>query len=68
MTPIFQTSTFAQPEVGAQQAYEYSRTGNPTRTALESCLADLEGTTYGAAFASGLAASLDFPQAMLLKW
>jgi cystathionine gamma-synthase len=56
VTPIFQTSTFAQPEVGAQQAYEYSRTGNPTRTALESCLADLEGTTYGAAFASGLAA------------
>ena len=56
VTPIFQTSTFAQPEVGAEQAYEYSRTGNPTRTALETCLADLEGTTYGAAFASGLAA------------
>ena len=56
MTPIFQTSTFAQPEVGAQQAFEYSRTGNPTRTALETCLADLEGTAYGAAFASGLAA------------
>ena len=56
VTPIFQTSTFAQPEVGAQQAFEYSRTGNPTRTALETCLADLEGTTYGAAFASGLAA------------
>ncbi len=56
VTPIFQTSTFAQPEVGAHQAFEYSRTGNPTRTALETCLADLEGTTYGAAFASGLAA------------
>jgi cystathionine gamma-synthase len=56
VTPIFQTSTFAQPEVGAQQAFEYSRTGNPTRTALETCLADLEGTTHGAAFASGLAA------------
>ncbi len=56
VTPIFQTSTFAQPEVGAQQAFEYSRTGNPTRTALETCLADLEGTAYGAAFASGLAA------------
>jgi cystathionine gamma-synthase len=56
VTPIFQTSTFAQPEVGAQQIFEYSRTGNPTRTALETCLADLEGTTYGAAFASGLAA------------
>jgi cystathionine gamma-synthase len=56
VTPIFQTSTFAQPEVGTLQAYEYSRTGNPTRTALETCLADLEGTTFGAAFASGLAA------------
>jgi cystathionine gamma-synthase len=56
VTPIFQTSTFAQPEVGAHQAFEYSRTGNPTRTALETCLADLEGTTHGAAFASGLAA------------
>ncbi|MGA3148307.1 MAG: cystathionine gamma-synthase [Acidimicrobiales bacterium] len=56
VTPIFQTSTFAQPEVGAQQTFEYSRTGNPTRTALETCLADLEGTTFGAAFASGLAA------------
>jgi cystathionine gamma-synthase len=56
VTPIFQTSTFAQPEVGAHQTFEYSRTGNPTRTALETCLADLEGTTFGAAFASGLAA------------
>ena len=56
VTPIFQTSTFAQSEVGADQAYEYSRSGNPTRTALEACLADLEGTTHGAAFASGLAA------------
>jgi cystathionine gamma-synthase len=56
VTPIYQTSTFAQPEVGSLQAYEYSRSGNPTRTALEACLADLEGTTHGAAFASGLAA------------
>ena len=56
VTPIFQTSTFAQSEVGATQAYEYSRSANPTRTALETCLADLEGTTHGAAFASGLAA------------
>ena len=56
VTPIFQTSTFAQSEVGADQAFEYSRSGNPTRTALETCLADLEGTTHGAAFASGLAA------------
>jgi cystathionine gamma-synthase len=56
VTPIFQTSTFAQSEVGAAQAYEYSRSGNPTRAALEACLADLEGVTHGAAFASGLAA------------
>jgi cystathionine gamma-synthase len=56
VTPIFQTSTFAQSEVGAPQSYEYSRSANPTRTALEICLADLEGTTHGAAFASGLAA------------
>ena len=56
VTPIFQTSTFAQAGVGAHQAYEYSRSGNPTRTALETCLADLEGATHGAAFASGLAA------------
>ena len=56
VTPIYQTSTYAQREVGADQAFEYSRTGNPTRSALETCLADLEGTTHGAAFASGLAA------------
>jgi len=55
-TPIFQTSTFAQPEPGSDQRYEYGRSGNPTRTALEDCLADLEGATFGAAFASGLAA------------
>jgi cystathionine gamma-synthase len=54
--PIYQTSTFAQSEVGAHQGYEYSRSGNPTRTALESCLAALEGAAYGSAFASGLAA------------
>ena len=41
---------------GSHQGFEYSRTGNPTRSALETCLADLEGTTHGAAFASGLAA------------
>jgi cystathionine gamma-synthase len=55
-TPIFQTSTFAQSEPGSQPRYEYSRSANPTRTALEACLADLEGVTFGAAFASGLAA------------
>jgi cystathionine gamma-synthase len=56
VTPIFQTSTFAQSGMGTEQRYEYSRSANPTRTALENCLADLEGVTYGAAFASGMAA------------
>ena len=54
--PIYQTSTFAQNEVGADKGYEYSRSGNPTRSALESCLAALEGAAYGRAFSSGLAA------------
>jgi cystathionine gamma-synthase len=54
--PIYQTSTFAQNEVGAHKGYEYSRSGNPTRSALESCLAALEGAAYGRAFSSGLAA------------
>jgi cystathionine gamma-synthase len=56
VVPIYQTSTFAQAEVGRHQGYEYSRSGNPTRTALESCLAALEGGRTGLAFASGLAA------------
>ena len=58
MTPIYQTSTYVQPEVGKpKMGYEYSRTANPTRTALESNLAALEGGSYGLAFASGLAAT-----------
>lgn len=56
VVPIFQTSTYAQPQVGKHRAYEYSRTGNPTRTALETCLASLEGGRFGLAFASGMAA------------
>ena len=56
ITPIFQTSTYAQPSPGDHTGYEYSRTDNPTRTALQVALANLEGTTYGYAFASGLAA------------
>jgi cystathionine gamma-lyase len=56
MTPIFQTSTYAQAGLGENKGYEYSRSGNPTRTALESCLAALENGQYGLAFASGLAA------------
>jgi cystathionine beta-lyase/cystathionine gamma-synthase len=57
MTPIYQTSTYVQEGVGKHKGYEYSRTGNPTRTALETCLADLEGGTFGLAFSSGMAAT-----------
>jgi len=56
VVPIYQTSTYVQSEVGVHQGYEYSRSGNPTRTALETCLAALEGGSTGLAFASGLAA------------
>lgn len=54
--PIYQTSTFAQEVPGVHKGYEYSRTGNPTREALEKLIADLEAGSYGLAFASGLAA------------
>jgi cystathionine beta-lyase/cystathionine gamma-synthase len=58
MTPIYQTSTYAQDGVGRpRQGYEYSRTQNPTRKALEDCLAALEGGNFGLAFASGMAAT-----------
>ena len=58
MTPIYQTSTYAQDGVGQpRQGYEYSRTKNPTRLALENCLAALEGGGYGLAFSSGMAAT-----------
>jgi cystathionine gamma-lyase len=56
MTPIYQTSTYAQQGLGEHKGYEYARTGNPTRTALENCLASLENGQYGLAFASGMAA------------
>ncbi len=56
MTPIYQTSTYAQPEPAVHKGYDYSRTANPTRTALETCLASLEDAAYGLAFASGMAA------------
>src|SRR5216117_4046197 len=56
MTPIYATSTYVQQEVGQHKGYEYARTGNPTRTALEACLAALEGAEFGLAFASGMAA------------
>jgi cystathionine beta-lyase/cystathionine gamma-synthase len=57
VTPIFQTATFVQDELGVNKGYQYARTHNPTRTALEECLAALEGGKYGLACASGLAAA-----------
>jgi cystathionine gamma-lyase len=57
MTPIYLSSTFAQEGPGKHKGYEYSRSGNPTRDALEGCYAALEGARHGFAFASGLAAS-----------
>lgn len=56
MTPIFQTSTYVQPEPGKPIKYDYSRGGNPTRAALEASLAALEGATHAISFSSGLAA------------
>jgi cystathionine beta-lyase/cystathionine gamma-synthase len=57
ITPIFQTSTYTQSGLGEHKGFEYSRTQNPTRTALEACLAALEEGAYGLAFASGMAAT-----------
>ena len=56
MTPIYQTSTYVQPALGQHKGYEYARTQNPTREALERNVAALEGGTHGFAFGSGLAA------------
>ena len=56
IVPIYQTSTFTQEEVNKHKGYEYSRVGNPTRTALDSCIASLEEGKYGLSFSSGLAA------------
>jgi cystathionine gamma-lyase len=56
MTPIYQTSTYVQTRLGQHKGYEYARTQNPTREALERNVASLEGGTYGFAFGSGLAA------------
>src|SRR5215468_8888783 len=57
VVPIYATSTYTQAGPGQHKGYEYSRSGNPTRTALETCLASLEGGERGLAFASGLAAT-----------
>jgi cystathionine gamma-synthase len=65
-TPIYQTSTFAQGQVGVTRAgYDYSRAGNPTRTALETAVASLEGGRHGHAFASGMAAADALVRAVL---
>lgn len=57
MTPIVLATTFAQEGPGAHKGYDYSRAGNPTRTALEQCLASLEGAKFGVAYGSGCAAT-----------
>ena len=55
--PIYQTSTYVQEAVGVHKGYDYSRVGNPTRTALQTVLASLEGAEYGAAYSSGIGAT-----------
>ncbi len=57
ITPIYQTSTYVQPKLGEHKGYEYARTGNPTRAALEANLAALERGKYGFCFASGMSAT-----------
>jgi cystathionine beta-lyase/cystathionine gamma-synthase len=57
IVPIFQTSTYTQEMPGVHKGFDYSRTTNPTRVALESCLASLENAAFGASFASGMAAT-----------
>src|SRR3954451_8952820 len=58
ITPIYQTSTYAQEAVGVNKGYDYARVANPTRTALEECLASLESAQFGLAFSSGVGASM----------
>jgi len=57
IVPIYQTSTYVQEEVGKHKGYDYARTGNPTRTALETALASLENAQFGVAYSSGLGAT-----------
>src|SRR5687767_5492215 len=64
IAPIFQTSTYEQDEPGCHRGFDYSRTNNPTRARLEAVLADLEGVSFAAVFASGLAAE----NAVLQAW
>ena len=62
ITPIYQTSTFVQKAVGEHQGYDYARTANPTRQALQEALASREGGAWGLAYASGMAARRDLDQ------
>ena len=64
IVPIYQTSTYIQEAVGHHRGFEYSRTDNPTRRALERCLAALEGTRHAVAFASGMAATTTLAMAL----
>ena len=57
MTPIYTSSTYVQESPGVHKGYDYSRSINPTRKALETCIADLEGSSYGYAFSSGMSAT-----------
>src|SRR6201986_189732 len=57
ITPIYQTSTYVQEEVGKHKGYDYSRVANPTRSALEAALASLENAQHGLAYSSGLGAT-----------
>src|SRR5919204_237674 len=57
ITPIYQTSTYVQEAVGKHKGYDYARVANPTRSALEACLASLEGAEFGLAYSSGLGAT-----------
>jgi cystathionine beta-lyase/cystathionine gamma-synthase len=57
IVPIYQTSTYVQEEVGKHKGYDYSRVANPTRTALQTCLASLEGAEHGIAYSSGIGAT-----------
>ena len=61
MTPIYQTSTYVQKSPGQHKGFEYSRTQNPTRKALEDCIASLEGGDKGFGFASGLRPCFAYP-------
>src|SRR5215203_6869465 len=65
IAPIFQTSTYEQQAPGVNRGFDYSRTNNPTRARLEAVLADLEGVSHAAVFASGLAAENAILQAYL---